>query len=131
MEKKYTIVKTIKVQAAHKLDLPYVSACTRLHGHQWKIKVSVSAYSLNEDGMVIDFEIIKGIVNRLDHNYINDVINSSKEKEEYDNPTAENIADYLIDELNQGLLSLSNSPWVEKIEVWETENNKVIVEICK
>jgi len=98
---KYTI------SSAHSLNLDYESACKNLHGHNWKITVYCKSDKLNEDGMIIDFRKIKGIIDTLDHQLINNYIKQ---------PTAENIAKWLAD----------NIPFCYKIEVKETDNNSVV-----
>lgn len=42
------------------------SPCRRLHGHDWKAIVDVSGV-VKSDGMVIDFRILKSIIDELDH----------------------------------------------------------------
>jgi 6-pyruvoyltetrahydropterin/6-carboxytetrahydropterin synthase len=64
---------------------------------------------LDENGMVIDFTKIKKVVNRLDHCSLNTIIPQ---------PTAENIAKYLVEEI----------PLCFKVEIEETRGNKVIYE---
>lgn len=51
----YTVVKTVEVSGAHQLSLPYPSKCSRLHGHNWKIEVTLRSETLDENGMVLDF----------------------------------------------------------------------------
>ena len=88
----YEVKKRIEVSAAHKLDLSYESKCTNLHGHNWIIDVYLRSETLNKDGMVMDFtEIKRRIQDRFDHKVLNDVIDF--------NPTAENLAKYICDEL--------------------------------
>lgn len=55
----YTVIKQIEIAGAHRLDLNYESPCSRLHGHNWKIKVYCRAEHLNGNGMVVDFKQIK------------------------------------------------------------------------
>ena len=33
----YKIIKKMEVAGAHKLELPYESKCSNLHGHNWNI----------------------------------------------------------------------------------------------
>jgi 6-pyruvoyltetrahydropterin/6-carboxytetrahydropterin synthase len=97
----------LKVQhyfdAAHQLkdsDLLITKACARLHGHTYAVIVEAES-DLNEAGMVVDFKAIKQIIDRLDHQYINDIFNELGIEKQ---PTAENIAvviaDWLADELD-------------------------------
>lgn len=118
----YSITKRIEISGAHKLNLPYESPCCTLHGHNWIIKVEVSSEKLNNTGMVIDFALIKKVVNQLDHENITDVLEGL-------NPTAENIAKWLRDELERMLQQARSkgevhiNAWVSKVTVQESEGN--------
>lgn len=106
----YEVIKTLEISAAHQLKLPYESPCTNLHGHNWRVKVFLRSETLNAEGMIMDFKIIKEkITNKLDHKVINDVVDF--------NPTAENLAKYICDEL---------APFCYRVEVCESENNTAV-----
>lgn len=96
----------MEISGAHHLTLDYPSKCTRLHGHNWVITVTVQSKTLDHNGMVVDFTKIKDIVNQLDHQNINDVLKGL-------NPTAENIAKWLCDQI----------PHCIRVSVQETEGN--------
>lgn len=92
--------KTFYFDAAHKLD-NYEGKCKFLHGHQWRADVGIIGNVQSEgncEGMIIDFSELKKIMNvvidKLDHHYLNDIIS---------NPTAENIIDFLQNEI-EGIL---------------------------
>ena len=107
----YTVIKTIEVSGAHRLNLSYRSKCENLHGHNWKITVYCRSKELNRDGMVVDFSHLKDIIKeRLDHRYINDIVDF--------NPTAENIARWIADQI----------PTCFKVDVQESENNTAVYE---
>jgi 6-pyruvoyltetrahydropterin/6-carboxytetrahydropterin synthase len=97
---------------AHRLR-NYKGKCEDLHGHNWKVEVSLGQGSLDETGMVIDFKELKiklkEVLGLLDHKHLND-LPYFKEI----NPTSENIAKFIYDKL--GLHSL-------KITVWETDSS--------
>ena len=59
----YKVTKKMVVAGAHKLCLPYESACQNLHGHNWIITVTLCSDKLTEYGMVMDFKHIK---NKID-----------------------------------------------------------------
>ncbi|RDE12168.1 MAG: 6-carboxytetrahydropterin synthase QueD [Candidatus Thorarchaeota archaeon] len=107
----YEVHKTMTVAGAHHLNLNYESRCSSLHGHNWRITVvcRVKDDGLDVNGMVVDFTDIKKIVNKFDHANLNDFVVQ---------PTAENIAKYLYEEI----------PHCARIEVEETEGNKVVYE---
>lgn len=83
MSGKYRVEKRMEIAGAHSLKLPYDSKCKTLHGHNWKIRVVCESEILNAAGMVIDFASISSVVNRMDHDNLNEWI---------EQPTAENIA---------------------------------------
>jgi 6-pyruvoyl tetrahydropterin synthase/QueD family protein len=45
------------------------SPCKRLHGHNLRVVVTINGEIAN-DGMVLDFRYVKGIIDRLDHKTI-------------------------------------------------------------
>lgn len=113
----YTIKVISDFASAHSLR-DYPGDCKRLHGHNWKVEAEVRAAQLDELGMVIDFKtvrgITRGITDELDHRYLNEI-------PPFDtiNPTAENIAAYIYQRLNQALDDPRVS--VVAITLWETE----------
>lgn len=103
----YRVKKRIEISAAHKLSLNYESKCQNLHGHNWIIDIYCRSENLDKNGMVYDFTHIKEkIHDKLDHKYLNDIIKI--------NPTAENIAKWIADELGEKCY---------KVEVQESEGN--------
>lgn len=104
--------------SAHNLR-GYDGACENLHGHNWKVEVSVMADELDHLGMVVDFKKLKvetkKTLSRLDHRYLNEVPPFDKE-----NATAENLARFIFNELSG---ALNNGPaTVSKVIVWESDD---------
>ena len=69
-----TVTKTDKVDAAHVLT-NHQGLCKNLHGHTYRVDVSVSQAADDDRDMVIDFKDLKGIANevvcdRFDHAFI-------------------------------------------------------------
>ena len=107
----YYISKRIEVAGSHRLTLDYESKCGNLHGHNWIITIFCKAKALNQEGMVIDFTIIKRkIHDALDHRNLNDILPF--------NPTAENIARWVTEQI----------PECYKCSVQESEGNIAIYE---
>jgi 6-pyruvoyltetrahydropterin/6-carboxytetrahydropterin synthase len=107
------IAKEYAFEAAHML--PKVSEhhkCHRLHGHNYKVEVELrgeiagDGFCNNRDFADIDDQV-KPIIARLDHRYLNDI-------EGLENPTAENIAAYLLKEIN------AERSIFFSVKVWET-----------
>jgi len=88
----------------------YHGKCERLHGHNYKMIVTVKG-EVKNDGMVLDFKILKEIVkenviNLLDHQHLNDIIK---------NPSAENITIFAWEKLKEKIP-------LKSIRLYETEN---------
>ncbi len=118
MQKLWTVSVTASFSAAHFLP-NYHGKCENLHGHNWKVEVALSSSKL-ENGMVVDFKLLKKwlkeILNSLDHTLINDLI---------ENPTAENIADFISQQLEIKLKesNLTHRVKLSFVKVWETEGS--------
>ena len=107
----FYVSKRMEIAGAHNLKLDYESKCKNIHGHNWIVVVHCKAKQLNPNGMVVDFtHIKKAIHDKLDHQYLNEVLDF--------NPTAENIAKWIVDEI----------PQCYKAEVQESEGNIAIYE---
>ncbi|MDE2089779.1 MAG: 6-carboxytetrahydropterin synthase QueD [Gammaproteobacteria bacterium] len=117
MPSRYTLKILTDFASAHTLR-GYPGECSRMHGHNWKVEVEVTADGLDQTGMGIDFKLIKqatrDVAGRLDHRYLNDV-----PPFDTTNPTAENIAAYLYGELSQRLNGARVR--VSSVTLWETE----------
>jgi 6-pyruvoyltetrahydropterin/6-carboxytetrahydropterin synthase len=102
--------------AAHRL-IQYDGECERLHGHNWKVVVSVSSKTLDNLGMVMDFKILKDktkfFIAKLDHQYLNEIPPFNEI-----NPTTENMAKYLFDELSD--VVNTDIVKISRVEVWES-----------
>ena len=96
-----SVTKEFTFDAAHKLE-NYRGKCESLHGHTWRAQVTVTG-KIDEDGMVFDFTEMKRLINkhiksRIDHSYLNDLISQ---------PTAENIAIWIHEQLSPYLKNIS------------------------
>ena len=108
----YYVTKKIEISGAHCLELDYPSKCTNLHGHNWNITIYCKSKELDKNGMVVDFSKIKcKIVDKLDHQIVNDVIGM--------NPTAENIARWCQQQV----------PNCYRVDVQESSGNLATYEI--
>ena len=70
--------------AAHHLE-KYEGACSRLHGHTYKVEVWVKGNEeqLNEAGILWDFGNLKQIIKKFDHRSLDDIykVNSTAENQ--------------------------------------------------
>lgn len=113
----YILQITDSFSAAHYLR-NYKGKCEKLHGHNFKVEIKVKGSKLDKKGMLIDFQDIKKmtrkILSGLDHSNLNEKNPFTKT-----NPTSENIAKYLFEEINKKL-SFFNCILLS-ITVWENE----------
>lgn len=103
--------------AAHQLKM-VAEKCENLHGHNWKVEAYVVGDALNAAGVLVDFGELKAylddIMNRLDHKFLNELSLFDG------NPSSENIAKYIADELQVSLPD--DGVRVSRVAVWESEN---------
>jgi 6-pyruvoyltetrahydropterin/6-carboxytetrahydropterin synthase len=114
----YELTVTSHFSGAHRLR--YLQGkCEELHGHNWKVEVSVAASKLNQEGVVIDFKVLKQkmekVLKTLDHTYLNDLSYFSGIE-----PSSENIAKYIFDHLKKELKGFPAT--LKKVTAWESEN---------
>ena len=104
--------------AAHNL-INYQGDCENLHGHNWRVEVTVSARELDKAGLGIDFKVLKKQTNQLldllDHKHLNEL-----EPFLEVSPSSENICRFLHERLSKVLNN--ENVQVEKVTVWESEN---------
>lgn len=139
------IAKIFTFDAAHRLS-NYEGKCRNLHGHHYLLRVTLEGDGLDKQGMVIDFGILKEIVNKVidsffDHKAIlkkDDPINKKIAKaipSKYNscylvnyNPTAENMVNDICTRLN---LIFKGKFEVVKVRLYETPTSYAEVENVK
>ena len=113
----YEISVEYTFAAGHALR-EYKGKCENVHGHNYKVQVTIAGDQLNAAGLLMDFvdlrAEIKGLVEKLDHRFLNDIPPFDRL-----NPSAENLAKYICDAIepqtrSQGLRVLG-------VTVWETD----------
>jgi 6-pyruvoyltetrahydropterin/6-carboxytetrahydropterin synthase len=114
----YRLMIKTSFAAAHNL-INYQGDCENLHGHNWRVEVTVAAKELDKSGLGIDFKVLKKQTNQLldelDHKYLNDL-----EPFKIESPSSENISRYVFERLSSMLNN--DNVTVEQINVWESEN---------
>src|SRR5687767_9969161 len=77
----------------------YKGKCENVHGHNYRVRVTVAGEQLDDTGLLVDFADIKRVmreaIGRLDHQFINDI-----PPFDVRNPSAENIALYFYEALS-------------------------------
>lgn len=139
MAQNVTCTRRIKWDAMHRIP-DHEGACRAFHGHRYVAEITCASQGGNDDGMVIDFGIVKEIVGdwiceNFDHTAILDrgdgdpaielirTCNAAAGKPIYlmdGPPTAENIASEIA-LISQRLLEPYRIT-VTRVIVWETPN---------
>src|SRR5579862_2565599 len=77
----------------------YRGKCENVHGHNYRVRVTVQGDQLDATGLLVDFlevnQLISGVVEYLDHQFINNLPPFDEL-----NPSAENIAKYFYDRVS-------------------------------
>jgi 6-pyruvoyltetrahydropterin/6-carboxytetrahydropterin synthase len=114
---RYSITVRAEFAAAHAL----VIAGTRepLHGHNWLVLATIAGPTLDADGLLCDFHTVEDLLRELTGQFHNRNLNEIEPFTEL-NPSAENVARYLADELSSGLgAALAPHARVESVSVTE------------
>ncbi len=101
----------------------YKGKCENPHGHNYRVLVTLQGKQLDHAGLLLDFKdlksVMKDVVNRLDHQMINEVAPFTEI-----NPSAENLAKYFYDETNVLLKKVTNERiWVKQVTMFETDTS--------
>jgi 6-pyruvoyltetrahydropterin/6-carboxytetrahydropterin synthase len=105
--------------AAHNLR-NYKGKCEDLHGHNYKVRVTLAGPELDATGLLYDFvhlkQVIQGVIRSLDHKYLNEL-------KPFDvlNPSAENIARHIYEQTAQQMHAVANGAAISSITVWESD----------
>jgi len=114
----YEVTVKTGFSAAHQLRY-HDGKYENLHGHNWTAIVTVETKDLDEIGVGVDFVVLKKnveeILSRLDYKNINEVSPFDST-----NPSAENIARWLFDELASQIKS--DNVRLKRVEVKEFDD---------
>ena len=106
--------------SAHQLR-GYKGKCENLHGHNYKIEIYARGAELNNIGLLIDFGDLKSaadeFVKYVDHRNINELPPFDEEL----NPSAENIARYVLEYVNSRISDERVKVW--KVRCYETDTS--------
>lgn len=109
------ITRRYTFEAAHQLpNVPDGHKCKNLHGHSYRVMLTLEAESwpITPQGWVVDFSEVDvramPLISRLDHGCLNNIV---------DNPTAENLAVYILEELS------GEMPELIEVTVQETDRS--------
>lgn len=132
-------MRQVKFCAGHRL-LNHEGKCANLHGHNYLVEFHVTGTEVDSLGRVVDFSVLnrlfKGwIDDNWDHGFVlwdqdTNAIEGIRQVQPNRlyllpyNPTAENMARYLLNEISPKLIdSIKGYDLVmKKVVLWETEN---------
>jgi 6-pyruvoyltetrahydropterin/6-carboxytetrahydropterin synthase len=106
------IVQAFTFEAAHRLpNVPPTHRCHRMHGHSYRVELTLEGPIDPTTGFVVDFFDVEAafgsVLKRLDHQTLNEI-------EGLENPTAEIISIWIWDQLKSEL------PQLARVKVFET-----------
>jgi 6-pyruvoyltetrahydropterin/6-carboxytetrahydropterin synthase len=97
----------------------YRGKCENVHGHNYRCQVTLEGDQLDSIGLLVDFvemkRVVHGVLDRMDHQWLNDF-------PPFDvlNPSAENMARYIYDEIKRGL-GVRGGVRLGAVKLWETD----------
>ncbi len=107
--------------AAHRI-VDHPGKCGRLHGHNWNVDVIIQSSQLNRIGLALDFsqlkEVVKEVINPLDHVNLNDLIDFSSVE---NNPSAEVISRHIFLQVKGRLRNQFPEVNLRRVDLYETE----------
>ena len=102
----------------------YRGKCENVHGHNYRVQVTVEGEQLDSIGLLVDFvelkRAMKAVIEYLDHRFINDL-----EPFDKTNPSAENIAKYFHDRISESLTT-ETPVRLSQVKVWETDTSSAV-----
>ena len=113
----FTLCVKDSFAAAHRL-VGYRGKCEDLHGHNFVVEAFFSGEKLGDDGLLVDFKILKdylrNVLDSLDHKYLNEIpffIGKAS--------SAEYIAIYIFGEVEKQMKE--KEAIIKEIRVWESD----------
>ena len=100
----------------------YKGKCENPHGHNYKVRVTLTGSELDQAGLLLDFTLLKQamrpIIERLDHCMLNEI-----EPFVEMNPSAENIARFFYSETSRQVAEMTaGRVRVKECTIWETDS---------
>ena len=120
----FEITTTRTFAAARQLRLPGGSL-EPMHGHNWRVKVTVSSAGLDAIGTVMDFHELERLVDTVTGPMHNRHLNELEPFAAELNPSAENVAFHVARSLD----GLPNGVRLSRVEVWETDENSAVYRV--
>jgi 6-pyruvoyltetrahydropterin/6-carboxytetrahydropterin synthase len=113
----FTLCVKDSFAAAHRL-IGYEGKCEDLHGHNFVVEAFFSGGELGDDGLLVDFKILKDylkdVLDNLDHKYLNEITFFIERAS-----SAEYIALYIFGEVEKQMKG--GAAFLKEIRVWESD----------
>ncbi|WP_024521031.1 6-carboxytetrahydropterin synthase QueD [Bradyrhizobium sp. Tv2a-2] len=114
------IAQAFRFEAAHRLpNVPATHRCHRVHGHSYRVELELTGTVDARTGFVADFfdveQAFGPLLRKMDHQCLNDIHG-------LENPTAENIAVWIWNEIKSKLPQLSGIKVYETADSWAEYN---------
>ena len=106
------LVHEFRFEAAHRLPrAPAGHKCSRLHGHSFRIELTIEGPVNPDTGWLIDFgdlhQLFQPLLEELDHHYLNEIPG-------LENPTSEVLSKFIWTRIKPALAAL------RRVTVYET-----------
>jgi 6-pyruvoyltetrahydropterin/6-carboxytetrahydropterin synthase len=116
----FRVTVTKSFSAAHALKIG--GRCENLHGHNFRVDVTVEGRTLSPEGLLIDFRDLKRwtveVLDGLDHKFLNELPPFTG-----DCATSERVARYLFERISERMKGLDVR--LAEVTVWESDNARV------
>jgi len=134
----YRVNKEYKFSSAHRLS-KHAKRCKYIHGHNYRVQVQLESMELDNNDMVIDFSLLKEIMDSVLDKYDHALILNSNDKELFNSidskyterhvifegtdPTAESMSEKFFWDIIQELKNRDlNHITLDVVKVWETDS---------
>ncbi len=103
----------------------YKGKCENVHGHNYRVCLTLAGPQLDSTGLLYDFvhlkEIMRNVIRALDHKFLNDF-------PPFDtvNPSAENLAKYFYEEAARQMKHAPNGARIAEVKIWETDTSAAV-----
>jgi 6-pyruvoyltetrahydropterin/6-carboxytetrahydropterin synthase len=98
----------------------YKGKCENVHGHNYKVRITLEGPELDSIGLLYDFthlkRVVREIIGGVDHKFLND-------QAPFDaiNPSAENLAKYFYEETARQMSAAQEAARIASVTIWETD----------
>jgi 6-pyruvoyltetrahydropterin/6-carboxytetrahydropterin synthase len=139
----HTITRTHEIACGHTVT-GHEGKCAHLHGHNYTFELTLAADELDTVGRVLDFSVVKAklctwleqewdhrflVSNRDDRRFVLESLDPQVVIVPF-NPTAENMAAFLVETVAPGLLHGTGARLV-RCRVWETAKCSATYEVTR